>query len=166
MPYLGPIGLTLVCVAGLLAGAQAAIGFSWLDVAEATGRHLHGFATAVAGMVDRRLESSRSRRTARRTAQSRVSTRRRKLSKEKVRRQTRKTPQIEPLPPEPPRQQPLFDGGPSGELPPMELLDDLRADDARGYSTEALEAISRMLELKLKDFGVDAEVVSVLPGRW
>ena len=164
MPYLGPTGLTLVCVAGMLAGAQAAIGFSWLDVTETTGRHLHGFATALAGFVDRRLESSRSRRTARQSAQSRVSNRRKKLSKEKVRRQTRKTPQIEPLPPEPPRQQPLFDGGPGGDLPPMELLDDDRPDDARGYSNEALEAISRMLELKLKDFGVDAEVVSVLPG--
>ncbi|MDE0365940.1 MAG: DNA translocase FtsK 4TM domain-containing protein [Gammaproteobacteria bacterium] len=164
MPYLGLVGLTLVCLAGLLAGAQAAIGFSWLDVAEATGRHLHGFATAVVGIVDRRLESSRNRRAARKSAQSRVSTRRRKLSRETARRRTRKTPQIEPLPPEPPRQQPLFDGGPGGEMPPMDLLDDDRPDDARGYSNEALEAISRMLELKLKDFGVDAEVVSVLPG--
>ncbi|MDE0063973.1 MAG: DNA translocase FtsK 4TM domain-containing protein, partial [Gammaproteobacteria bacterium] len=164
VPYLGPIGLTLVCVAGLLAGAQAAIGFSWLDVAEATGRHLHGFATALVAIVDRRLESSRNRRAARKSAQSRVSTRRRKLSRETARRRTRKTPQIEPLPPEPPRQQPLFDGGPGGEMPPMDLLDDDRPDDARGYSNEALEAISRMLELKLKDFGVDAEVVSVLPG--
>ncbi len=164
MPLLGPIGLTLVCVAGTLAGAQAAIGFSWLDVAETTGRHLHGFATALVGLVDRRLESSRSRRVARKSAKTRVSTRRKKLSKEQVRRRTRKTPQIEPLPPEPPRQQPLFDGGPGGEMPAMELLDDEKPDDARGYSDEALEAISRMLELKLKDFGVDAEVVSVLPG--
>ncbi len=164
MPVLGAIGLTLVCVAGLLAGAQAAIGFSWLDVAESTGRHLHGFAAVLAGLADRRLEAMRTRRTARQTAENRVRTRRRKLSREKTRRETRKLPQIEPLPAEPPRQQPLFDGGPSGELPAMELLDDLRADDARGYSSEELEAISRMLELKLKDFGVDAEVVSVLPG--
>ena len=164
MPFLGPIGLTLVCVAGLLAGAQAAIGFSWLDVAETIGRHLHGFYAALAGLADRRLEALRSRRSARRTAKTRVSTRRRKLSQDKVRRKTREAPQIESIPPEPPRQQPLFDGGPLGELPPMELLDELRADDARGYSAEALEAISRMLELKLKDFGVDAEVVSVLPG--
>ena len=33
-----------------------------------------------------------------------------------------------------------------------------------GYSQEALEAMSRLVELKLKDFGVDVEVVSVQPG--
>ncbi len=33
-----------------------------------------------------------------------------------------------------------------------------------GYSTEALEAMSRLVELKLRDFGVEVEVVSVHPG--
>ena len=163
LPYLGPIGLTLVCVAGMLAGAQAAIGFSWLDVAEGIGRHLYGFASAIAGFVQRRIEALRSRRVAKQTTKSRVETRRRKLSKEKTRRRTRKAPRIEPAP-ELPRQQPLFDGVPGGDLPAMDLLDDDRAEDGHGFSDEALAAISRMLELKLKDFGVDAEVVSVLPG--
>jgi len=51
-----------------------------------------------------------------------------------------------------------------GELPQLDLLDpaDVRGD--KGYSKESLEAMSRQLELKLKDFGVVAEVVSVLPG--
>jgi S-DNA-T family DNA segregation ATPase FtsK/SpoIIIE len=34
----------------------------------------------------------------------------------------------------------------------------------RGFSAEALEAMSRLLEIKLRDFGVEATVVSVLPG--
>ncbi len=34
----------------------------------------------------------------------------------------------------------------------------------RGFSAEALEAMSRLLEIKLRDFGVEAKVVSVLPG--
>jgi S-DNA-T family DNA segregation ATPase FtsK/SpoIIIE len=33
-----------------------------------------------------------------------------------------------------------------------------------GYSPEALEAMSRLVELKLNDFGVEAEVVAVHPG--
>ena len=164
MPYLGPVGLSIIGVAGVLAGAQTAIGFSWLDVAETTGRHLHGFSAAVAGFVERRLEASQNRQAARRSAETRVKKRRTALSDEKVRRRTRKAPQIEPQPPELPHQQPLFDGGPAGQLPAMDLLDDDKTDEGRGYSKEALEAISRMLELKLKDFGVDAEVVSVLPG--
>ena len=35
---------------------------------------------------------------------------------------------------------------------------------SRRYSAEALEAMSRLVELKLKDFGVEVEVVAVHPG--
>jgi S-DNA-T family DNA segregation ATPase FtsK/SpoIIIE len=61
------------------------------------------------------------------------------------------------------RQQRLFDLKTTGELPDLELLDEPVATTL-GYSSESLEAMSRLLELKLKDFGVVAEVVSVLPG--
>jgi DNA segregation ATPase FtsK/SpoIIIE, S-DNA-T family len=43
------------------------------------------------------------------------------------------------------------------------LLDDPPPQKA-GYSAEALEAMSRLVELKLRDFGVEAEVVEVHPG--
>jgi S-DNA-T family DNA segregation ATPase FtsK/SpoIIIE len=61
------------------------------------------------------------------------------------------------------RQVPLFDAPKSGELPPLKLLDDPPARES-GSSQEALEAMSRLVELKLKDFGVDVEVVAVQPG--
>ena len=51
-----------------------------------------------------------------------------------------------------------------GELPPLNLLDPADKSNDKGFSKESLEAMSRLLELKLKDFNVDAEVVSVLPG--
>ncbi|MAZ87899.1 MAG: cell division protein FtsK [Cellvibrionaceae bacterium] len=51
-----------------------------------------------------------------------------------------------------------------GELPPINLLDPADKTSDKGFSKESLEAMSRLLELKLKDFNVDAEVVSVLPG--
>ncbi len=65
-----------------------------------------------------------------------------------------------------PTQQTLtFDESPpEGELPPIALLDATVVDKEIGYSEESLEAISRLLELKLKDFNVIAEVVEVLPG--
>src|SRR4029079_17748985 len=53
--------------------------------------------------------------------------------------------------------------GKVGDLPPLKLLDDPQARES-GYSQEALEAMSRLVELKLKDFGVDVEVVAVQPG--
>jgi S-DNA-T family DNA segregation ATPase FtsK/SpoIIIE len=61
------------------------------------------------------------------------------------------------------RQVQLFEPPQAGELPALGLLDDPRPSEA-SYSAEALEAMSRLVELKLKDFGVDVEVVAVHPG--
>jgi S-DNA-T family DNA segregation ATPase FtsK/SpoIIIE len=62
------------------------------------------------------------------------------------------------------KQQPLFEAPATGELPHLELLDPPIKDPSRGYSTEALEGLSKLLELKLLDFGISAEVVAVYPG--
>jgi S-DNA-T family DNA segregation ATPase FtsK/SpoIIIE len=58
---------------------------------------------------------------------------------------------------------PLFESVKAGELPPLKLLDDPPHQE-QSYSPEALEAMSRLVELKLKDFGVEVEVVAVQPG--
>ncbi len=84
----------------------------------------------------------------------------------------RKPPKIRPLNTQPElservekeRQQPLFDVPVSGELPHLQLLDAAVHDPSRGYSEDALDALSKLLELKLADFGISAEVVAVLPG--
>jgi len=61
------------------------------------------------------------------------------------------------------RQVTLFDPPKAGELPPMQLLDD-PPERVVAYSAEALEAMSRLVEIKLRDFGVEVEVVAVHPG--
>ncbi len=61
------------------------------------------------------------------------------------------------------RQVPLFDPPSAGELPPLSLLDD-PPEQKKGYSDESLEAMSRVVELKLKDFGIEVQVVKVSPG--
>ncbi len=64
------------------------------------------------------------------------------------------------------KQRGLFDPteAPSGRLPALALLDAPDHSKKKGYSTEALEGLSRLLELKLKEFNIDAEVVAVQPG--
>jgi S-DNA-T family DNA segregation ATPase FtsK/SpoIIIE len=57
----------------------------------------------------------------------------------------------------------MFDSVPAGSLPPLSLLDD-PPERPPTYSEEALEAMSRLVELKLRDFGVEVEVVAVHPG--
>ncbi|MBR9884649.1 MAG: DNA translocase FtsK [Oceanospirillales bacterium] len=49
-------------------------------------------------------------------------------------------------------------------LPSLDLLDPPELQTEQGYSEEELEDMSRLLEQKLKDFGVVAEVVEVNPG--
>ncbi len=61
------------------------------------------------------------------------------------------------------RQVPLFEPPAAGELPPLSLLDD-PPDTKLGFSEDSLEAMSRLVELKLLDFGIEVEVVSVSPG--
>ncbi|MDH3979263.1 MAG: DNA translocase FtsK [Gammaproteobacteria bacterium] len=61
------------------------------------------------------------------------------------------------------RQVPLFDPPTNTELPPLALLDEPREAEA-GYSESALEAMSRLVEMKLLDFNIEVEVVAVNPG--
>ncbi|MBK1886018.1 MULTISPECIES: DNA translocase FtsK [Marinobacter] len=49
-------------------------------------------------------------------------------------------------------------------IPPISLLDPPEEHKESGYSEEALEHMSRLLEEKLSDFGVSVEVVEVNPG--
>lgn len=55
----------------------------------------------------------------------------------------------------------LFEGS---ELPSLNLLSHQDGPQETGYSPEKLEEMSRLLEQKLKDFGVKIEVVAVNPG--
>jgi S-DNA-T family DNA segregation ATPase FtsK/SpoIIIE len=65
--------------------------------------------------------------------------------------------------PEKEKQTILFQEPSGSALPTLALLDTPKPSGA-GYSSEALEAMSRLVELKLKDFGIEAAVVAVLPG--
>lgn len=49
-------------------------------------------------------------------------------------------------------------------LPTLGLLDQPNKNPDKGFSSESLESMSRLLEMRLKEFGVDAEVVAVHPG--
>ncbi|WP_083232758.1 DNA translocase FtsK [Endozoicomonas atrinae] len=73
-----------------------------------------------------------------------------------------KAPVIVP-PPAKEKMLPLVGNTPLGSLPTVSLLDEAR-HSGKAMSPESLDAMSRLLELKLKDFNVDVEVVAVHPG--
>ncbi len=57
----------------------------------------------------------------------------------------------------------LFDEPRGSTLPKLNLLD-VPTSNGPAYADETLEAMSRLVELKLKDFGIEVEVVAVYPG--
>ena len=61
------------------------------------------------------------------------------------------------------RQVKMFDSSSESIIPDLNLLDKAPAQQ-QGVSKESLEALSSLLELKLKDFGIIATVEEVLPG--
>jgi S-DNA-T family DNA segregation ATPase FtsK/SpoIIIE len=163
-PVFGMVGLTLLCLTGALIGAQTAAGFSWLTVAEVVGRWIHQLSAAVVSYVDRQVDVRRTRKADRNATRAVVESR--KTARQRAQKKAKTQPKIETAPAAPAkaRQQKLFDLRSPAELPDLDLLDDPPADRQPGFGADSLEAMSRQLEKKLDDFGIEAEVVSVLPG--
>ncbi len=174
LPVLGWVGLTLLAVALALIGMQAAAGFSWVQVAERTGVAIYALGQGAVRMYDQLIDWWRAR-PPRKVAEPKQPLRPPAPAPESRPRPEavaapaapRSAPLIQaPAPPvkRKAQQKSLFRSSTADGLPEMDLLDDKLDSDAAGYSPESLEAMSRLLEIKLQDFGVQAEVVSVLPG--
>jgi len=169
----GLLGGTLLLLALLLAGVTLATGLSWFDVMDWLGRvTLAAWARLRDGVgwVRERIQARRARQQREATvarqkkkAASKSSTQ--SASKKKTARK------IEPTVTAPEESQralkdkqiQMFEPPAHSALPPLTLLDTGR-DEGGGYSEESLEAMSRLLEHKLDDFKVSAEVVAVHPG--
>ena len=157
------LGATLLLMAAWMAGLSLAFGVSWLTIMDRLGAWTwEGISwTRTRWTTAKDVAAGRERRQARKEA---VKTEQQKAPK-------RAPPRIEAPAPilekservEKERQVPLFEPPGPNELPPLQLLDDPPAREPL-YSAEALEALSRLVEMKLKDFGIDAEVVAVQPG--
>ena len=158
------LGADLILLAAWMAGLTIAFHVSFLEVLDRIG---HAFWLAVEWVRNwiatrREVADGQERKRARQ-----------EVSKQDQKRKS--TPRVAPVIEQPApvvekseraqkeRQVTLFDPPKAGELPPMQLLDD-PPDRVAAYSAEALEAMSRLVEIKLKDFGVEVEVVAVHPG--
>mgnify|MGYP001556273670 CR=1 FL=1 len=165
LQWTGMLGATLFLFSMMLVGITLFTGLSWFRVMDITGmitlRLIDWVVTAVANMRDwfagRRAKAKRGE--VRKT--------------ESIRQKGKTAPKIEPqisMPAENTskrvareKQRPLFTNMPADSLPPLDLLDEPH-DQLPGYSEDALKALSRQVELKLADFGVQVDVVAVHPG--
>ncbi|HEX5163337.1 MAG TPA: DNA translocase FtsK 4TM domain-containing protein [Steroidobacteraceae bacterium] len=157
------LGATLFLLAAWMIGVSLSFGVSWLTIVDRIGAGIWNFI----GWI-------RARRSVARDVAVGVEAKKARVEAAKIEEKkaaVRVKPRIEAPAPvvekservEKERQVPLFEASKAGSLPPLQLLDDPPARES-GYSQEALEAMSRLVELKLKDFGVDVEVVAVQPG--
>ncbi|WP_235991385.1 DNA translocase FtsK [Halopseudomonas xiamenensis] len=190
-PVLNMQGSTLVFLTLFLFGLTVFTNLSWFKVMDLTGRLtldlLDLLKRGWAGWRARRAaqqavpgyQAPAPRREPvvsseeKRQAEAARAQRQEALVKHVAAQEKRQPPKIEPLDTKPvpasvrtqkERQAPLsFEPVVPGSLPPIALLDP-PSKISKGFSPESLEGMSRLLELKLKDFGVEAEVEKVQPG--
>lgn len=165
MNWLGFTGSGLVGVALIVLASAVVFRFSWGHVAERVGATIDGFIV--------------SRREKREIAEDLALGQRAAREREEVLHEEREdieehhpTPVlIEPVLVEVPkservakeRQKPLFAELPDSKLPQVDLLDGASGRQET-VSADTLEMTSRLIEKKLKDFGVDVRVVAAAPG--
>jgi len=161
----GDTGATLLLLICAMAGLSLLTSLSWLEVAERTGAGVEwlvvGAWRAANAWIDRRAGA---RATARRDAQ---------LAEAVERTQSRPPVQIHTPDPDPEievserivkeKQRPLFRELPGDGLPPLALLDEATTT-VDAPDTETLEFTSRLIEHKLRDFGVEVRVLAAYPG--
>jgi S-DNA-T family DNA segregation ATPase FtsK/SpoIIIE len=161
---LSSLGATLLLLALFLSGFSLFTGLSWVAIMDSTG-YWTLWLVGRLGTGVRRLSEYRRIRLAKRQRESQSKVARTHKKKRALLR-------IEPTvaPPEPSvraqkeRQVPLFDlPTDASGLPPLALLDE-PPKSRHTISHAALEAMSRQVELKLRDFGIEVEVVAVHPG--
>lgn len=169
VPLLSYVGTTLTLVLFFLIGLTLLMDISWISVLDTTGRLSLQFYDVLRDRWNRfrnhRLEVSKALKT----------TKARRVALEKhVEQEQARIPLViqSPETKEPEisaraareKQGNLFTMGTVEGLPALSLLDVNDSSVERGYSSQDLEAMSRLLELKLRDYGVEATVVAVFPG--
>jgi DNA segregation ATPase FtsK/SpoIIIE, S-DNA-T family len=159
----GASGTTLLLLAILLTGVTLFTGLSWLMVVDRLG----AMTFVVMTYLTRWLREIKTTLMARHARQQREQTFREQNEKIKERKKVRVEPVLQTAEPskreEKERQVPLFETSDVAGMPALALLDMPQAS-VGGYSEEVLQALSQQVELKLKDFGVEVQVVEVQPG--
>ncbi len=165
--WLGFTGSGLVGVIAVVAGAALVFRFSWGQLAERLGGRIDGLVQVGRARREKAIDQAAGKRAARE---------REEVVQEERHEFREHAPQpvqiIEPvLATEAApsarvvkeRQKPLFHEMPDSRLPQVDLLDGALARQET-VAPETLEMTSRLIEKKLKDFGVEVRVVAAMPG--
>ena len=169
---LGLLGSTLILLAVLLAGTTLFSGISWfavIDFIGATGLAIFVWLCEKVNALIERIQENKAGEEARQHRQEVVEADKKKTAvreaqgepKVRIEPTVKKVEISERMDRE--KQIALFDGPVDSELPALRLLDPPKEHE-ESYSKEALEALSRLVEIKLADFNIEVHVVAVHPG--
>ena len=161
--WLGFAGSGVFWIAALVTGMALALRFSWLRVAESLGAWIDTF--------KQRREARREQAEDARMGEQAQREREETAAVERVAAEEQIPMVIEKPLLEVPisarvakeRQKPLFAELADTKLPQVDLLDAVPSR-VESVSSESLEMTSRLIEKKLKDFGVEVRVVAASPG--
>ncbi len=162
-------GSTLILLSMFLIGMTVFTGISWLRLMDLIGGAVLGFFAYLASAIRYFHKSLKEKKKSAAVQQVRKRTFEVEIKKEVNREPpliASGVPKIETSKRvEEERQGALFEAEAQGTLPQVSLLDKpAESEQKKGFSKETLTAMSRLLELKLKDFGILAEVMAVQPG--
>ena len=159
----GVTGGCLLLIVAFLTGFTLFTNLSWLWLMDTLG----DYALRLWDWAGLRRDDFMDYRRGWQAKRQRVATVKEEIEKIEQRAPTRIEPRIVAPPPservERERQEALFEQREPSELPELSLLD-TPVVRGGGYSPEALAAMSRQVEMKLRDFNIEVEVVAVLPG--
>ncbi len=164
MNAFGEKGAPLLLLAVFLIAVTLATGLSWFRVMDLTGQGVLRLGNWFAGKLRKAPDTfaARAARVERDVVKRADAVQ--QARREPVRIEAPAAPVVKSERASRETQIPLFSGPASeGELPPLALLDEA-PPQGPGYSEETLEVLSRQVELKLKDFRIEAKVVGVYPG--
>lgn len=160
---LGFVGSTLILLFTIAAGFSLFTGWSWILIIEKLG----GGVINTYQFVKTKWQDRKDREVGRIAEQARTEF----VEQERKRTEDRAPIQIETPVLEIPKservkkesQVPLFETMPDSPLPPLHLLDEPKGE-VEIQSAETLEFISRLIERKLMDFGIEVKVLAAMPG--
>jgi len=158
-------GSALVTIAGMLLGLSVAFRFSWALVAERIGERIERLVQSRRAQREMEADVAAGEQAAREREEVVLEQRQESEDAHAV------PVLIEPVLGDIPRservikerQKPLFTELPDSKLPQVDLLDGAQARQ-ESVPAETLEMTSRLIEKKLKDFGVEVRVVVAQPG--
>ena len=159
------IGSTIILITSLIIGLTFWLKFSWINIFEVIGKYSIGFISKIFITLRKGIAlifDDKSKRDLQKDLEFKKKLEKlNKVEDIKIEPEVKVTNFSERIEKE--KQIPLFENTSSSKIPPLNLLNDPQ-EKFSSYSDETLKTLSKLVEIKLEDYGVKASVVAVHQG--